>query len=75
MAKFGLQKNTLANRSIFALITASLIVLIGLSGCGKKGALYLPESTSQAPQKTIDKPAEASNESVNSSQTTQQDTP
>jgi len=69
MAEFGLQKNTLTKRSIFALITATMVIAIGVSGCGKKGPLYIPESTSET-ETDLNTPVNQPNR-----QTTQQDTP
>lgn len=37
----------LTSRRAIATLLMGSAVMIGLSGCGQKGALYLPESTSQ----------------------------
>ena len=85
MAQFGLQKNASANGSSLALLATSLILIMSLSGCGKKGPLYLPEAIQPESKQPESKQSEAESKSSsaiannlapeNTRQTTQQDTP
>ena len=75
MAKFGLPLSPVKKPVMSTLVMASLFFALtatGLSGCGKKGPLYLPQP---APDPAT-KPA-VTNNTVNKTdrQTPQQDTP
>ena len=81
MAEFDLLKNRLAKRTVFtAIATIGAVLLISVSGCGKKDALYLPEPNQKSAQKTSKKsvdqtPKTVSDESSKTRQTTEQKTP